>query len=98
MTILRVILMINMLKKSSTWFNWSEFHLSEMTCYKIHTLVLEDEWPKNNDFSFLFGEAGADLGILKSNGIEQISSGRPVSDQIFSLIFLTLFGSGDWSI
>ena len=19
-------------------FNWSEFHLSEMTCYKIHTL------------------------------------------------------------
>ena len=20
-------------------FNWSEFHLSEMTCYKIHTLV-----------------------------------------------------------
>ena len=22
-------------------FNWSEFHLSEMTCYKIHTLVVE---------------------------------------------------------
>ena len=22
-------------------FNWSEFHLSEMTCYKIHTLVYE---------------------------------------------------------
>jgi hypothetical protein len=21
-------------------FNWSEFHLSEMTCYKIHTLVM----------------------------------------------------------
>ena len=21
-------------------FNWSEAHLSEMTCYKIHTLVL----------------------------------------------------------
>ena len=20
-------------------FNWSKFHLSEMTCYKIHTLV-----------------------------------------------------------
>jgi len=20
-------------------FNWSEVHLSEMTCYKIHTLV-----------------------------------------------------------
>ena len=28
--------MINMLKKV---FNWSEVHLSEMTCYKIHTLV-----------------------------------------------------------
>ena len=26
----------NMLKKV---FNWSEVHLSEMTCYKIHTLV-----------------------------------------------------------
>ena len=25
-----------MLKKV---FNWSEVHLSEMTCYKIHTLV-----------------------------------------------------------
>ena len=23
-------------------FNWSEFHLSEMTCYKIHTLNLVD--------------------------------------------------------
>ena len=21
------------------WFNWSEFHLSKMTCYKIHTLA-----------------------------------------------------------
>ena len=28
--------MKNMLKKM---FNWSEVHLSEMTCYKIHTLV-----------------------------------------------------------
>ena len=28
--------MPNMLKKV---FNWSEVHLSEMTCYKIHTLV-----------------------------------------------------------
>ena len=27
--------MTNMLKKV---FNWSEVHLSEMTCYKIHTL------------------------------------------------------------
>ena len=27
--------MTKMLKKV---FNWSEFHLSEMTCYKIHTL------------------------------------------------------------
>ena len=31
-----VILMINMLKKV---FKWSEVHLSEMTCYKIHTLT-----------------------------------------------------------
>ena len=31
-----LILMISMLKKV---FNWSEVHLSEMTCYKIHTLV-----------------------------------------------------------
>ena len=31
-----LILMINMLKKV---FNWSEVHLSEMTCYKIHTLA-----------------------------------------------------------
>ena len=23
-------------------FNWSEVHLSEMTCYKIHTLVEPD--------------------------------------------------------
>ena len=30
------LLMINMWKKV---FNWSEVHLSEMTCYKIHTLV-----------------------------------------------------------
>ena len=29
-------MMINMLKKV---FNWSEVRLSEMTCYKIHTLV-----------------------------------------------------------
>ena len=29
--------MINMFKKV---FNWSEVHLSEMTCYKIHTLVI----------------------------------------------------------
>ena len=27
--------MTNMLKKV---FNWSKVHLSEMTCYKIHTL------------------------------------------------------------
>ena len=31
-----LILMTNMLKKV---LNWSEVHLSEMTCYKIHTLV-----------------------------------------------------------
>ena len=31
-----LILMINMLKKV---FNWSEVHFSEMTCYKIHTLI-----------------------------------------------------------
>ena len=30
-------LVLNMLKKV---FNWSEVYLSEMTCYKIHTLVL----------------------------------------------------------
>ena len=30
--------MTNMLKKV---FNWSEVHLSEMTCYKIHTLSKE---------------------------------------------------------
>ena len=24
-------------------FNWSEAHLSEMTCYKIHTLVVPTE-------------------------------------------------------
>ena len=30
-----LILMINMLKKV---FNWSEVHLFEMTCYKIHTI------------------------------------------------------------
>ena len=28
--------MTNMLKKV---FNWSEVHISEMTCYKIHTLI-----------------------------------------------------------
>ena len=30
--------MTNMLKKV---FNWSEVHLSEMTCYKIHTLKVK---------------------------------------------------------
>ena len=25
-------------------FNWSEVHLSEMTCYKIHTLVINTKW------------------------------------------------------
>ena len=29
--------MTNMLKKV---FNWSEFHLSEVTSYKIHTLLI----------------------------------------------------------
>ena len=32
--------MINWLKKV---FNWSEVHLSEMTCYKIHTLKAQVE-------------------------------------------------------
>ena len=32
-----LILTTNMLKKV---FNWSEVHLSEMTCYKIHTLTI----------------------------------------------------------
>ena len=33
-----LILMTNMLKKVFNW--WSEVHLSEMTCYKIHTLTI----------------------------------------------------------
>ena len=34
-------------------FNWPEVHLSEMTCYKIHTLVVLDDictYFKNNSF------------------------------------------------
>ena len=36
-----LILMTNMLKKV---FNWSEVHLSEMTCYKIHTSQIFQIW------------------------------------------------------
>ena len=31
-------------------FNWSKFHLSEMTCYKIHTLVQTNNKPTYKDF------------------------------------------------
>ena len=37
--------MTNILKKV---FNWSELHLSEMTCYKIHTS--EQFWKQNTNF------------------------------------------------
>ena len=37
-----------MLKKV---FNWSEVHLSEMSCYKIHTLAMEN----TSDQSTIFG-------------------------------------------
>ena len=30
-------------------FNWSEFQISEMTCYKIHTLRAELIWSKDPD-------------------------------------------------
>ena len=33
--------MTNMLKSVQPVFNWSEFHLSEITCCKIHTLESE---------------------------------------------------------
>ena len=39
--------MTNMLKKV---FNWSEVHLSEMTCYKIHTLASVSEELKKGDW------------------------------------------------
>ena len=39
--------MTNMLKKV---FNWSEVHLSEMTCYKIHTLDRTCHGLQENNF------------------------------------------------
>ena len=38
------ILMTNMLKKV---FNWSEVHLSDVTCYKIHTLDTLTHWMRS---------------------------------------------------
>ena len=35
--------MTNMLKKV---FNWSEVHLSDMTCYKIHNYLILEFWTK----------------------------------------------------
>ena len=35
-----------MLKKV---FNWSEVHLSEMTCYKTHTLAISEKVSENDD-------------------------------------------------
>ena len=51
--------MTNMLKKV---FNWSEVHLSKMTCYKIHTLAL-GSWCSNKfDFGLsVLGTFSADF-------------------------------------
>ena len=38
-------------------FNWSEFHLSEMTCYKIHTL----EIVSRSEVSDSAGEGDGDI-------------------------------------
>ena len=44
------------------WFNWSEFHLSKMTCYKIHTLTMSlNHW----SWEFLRAECYIDLISLK---------------------------------
>ena len=71
-----------MLKKV---FNWSEVHLSEMTCYKIHTLIA---YCSNVDLKLLLVVTVAQLKVLTVPVAPVKNCRHPAGPPIsFSLLF-----------
>ena len=58
--------MTNMLKKV---FNWSEVHLTEMTCYKIHTLGTGECLPDSS-----LSNLGLNLTLPYTTGLNSVDT------------------------